>query len=395
MRRRRVLTALGTGAVAAVAGCIGDGDDSEDGGDNGTPESSETATPEATPEDNETATPEGTDEETEDSGSTTDGEAPTLTIGTYSAFLDAPSISPGGWLKEQFESEYDATIEWEAPENEINHYIERQSQGVSIDADLYVGINTDELVRIDEKLDDSLFIEAGEIPGSDNIRDGLSFDPSGRALPFDTGYVSPVYDSTQMEAPETFEGLLDEKYKGSLIAQNPGTSTTGRAFLLHTIDHFGEDSYLDFWSDLQDNGVQILGSWSDAYTAWEEGEAPMVVSYSTDQVFAEQAGDDLAKHQIQFLNDEGYANPEGMTIFNGADDPGLAREFMSFVLQPDIQGEIAKQNVAFPATDDATLPDGYNKLAKEPSNPVTLSYEQLQGSLEDWIEAWERQFISN
>jgi len=129
------------------------------------------------------------------------------------------------------------------------------------------------------------------------------FDPFDRAVPFDTGYVSLVYDGTAIEAPETFEGLLDDEHAGALIAQNPGASTTGRSFLLHTVHRFGDGpdgsveggdgdpdyDYLDYWAELQDNDVRVLGSWDDAYAAWS-GEAPMVVSYSTDQVFASMEG---------------------------------------------------------------------------------------------------------
>jgi thiamine transport system substrate-binding protein len=391
MRRRTLLTSLGTGAVAALAGCLGDGDDDSDGttddGSNGTDEADGTPTPDSSDMDGEDETPES------DDGTTTTDDPETLVVSTYSAFLDASSISPGEWVKNEFESEFDARLVWQSPPQEVNHYIERRQQGVGIDADLYLGLSTDELVRVDEELDDPLFVEAGEVPGAGDIRSGLDFDPKGRALAFNTGYICPVYDSTEIEAPETFEGLLDEQYSDSLIAQNPGTSSTGRAFLLHTIDRFGEDGYLDFWSDLQDNGVQILGTWNDAYSAWLEDEAPMVVSFSTDQVFAEQDGADLAEHQIRFLNDQAYANPEGMAVFESANKPELAREFMSFMLEPDVQGEIAQQNVVFPSTETANLPAEYDELAYEPPEAVTFSYDELQGSISEWIDNWEREII--
>jgi thiamine transport system substrate-binding protein len=397
MRRRKVLTAVGTGAVAAVAGCLGDGDDDSDDGGSTPEDTGEDGTDTPTDSDGGSDTPTETDSEdgTDGDGATTDDEPSTLVVSTYSSFLDAPSISPGEWVKQEFESQFDARLVWQSPPQEVNHYIERRNQGVDIDADVYVGLRTEDLVRVDEKLDESLFVEAGEVPGSENIRDGLQFDPNGRALAFNTGYICPVYDSTEMEAPETFEGLLEPEYEGALIAQNPGTSTTGRAFMLHTVKQFGEDGYLDYWSDLQDNGVKVLGSWSDAYGAWLEDEAPMVVSFSTDQVFAEQDGADLDEHQIRFLNDQAYANPEGMAAFADANEPELAREFMSFMLQPDVQGEIAQQNVVFPSTENANLPADYDELAHEPPEAVTFTYEELKGSVSEWVDQWERQFAGN
>ncbi|MFO8114139.1 MAG: thiamine ABC transporter substrate-binding protein [Halorubrum sp.] len=400
--RRRFLTLGGAAGAVALAGCSAQrtGDDEEDGdddGSNGDDDGDDGAN-------GEDGSDDGDDEET-----------PTLTVATYTSFIDAPSVSPGEWLKEEFESRVDAELEWATPDNELNYYVERAASGASIDADLYVGLTTEDLVRVDDRLDDDLFAERGEIDGFDDVREGLLFDPFDRAVPFDTGYVSLVYDGTAIEAPETFEELLADEHGGALIAQNPGSSTTGRSFLLHTIHRFGDGGvasdgddeavaggdddpdygYLDYWADLQANDVRVLGSWDDAYTAWSNGEAPMVVSYSTDQVFAADAGEDLEEHQIRFLNDQAYANPEGMALFADADEPELAREFMSFMLKSEVQGEIAQRNVAFPATDTATLPDDYAELAQEPAEPVTFTYDELQGSVSEWIDAWERQFAGN
>jgi len=319
----------------------------------------------------------------------------TLVVGTYGSFIDSPSSSPGAWLKDRFESEFDARLVWQTPSNEVTHYIERAAAGVDIEADLYMGVGPDDLVLADQELDSALFAPAGGVEGQDAVKDGLDFDPQGRAVPFDTGYISLVFDGTATTAPATFEGLLDSEHAGDLITQNPSSSDTGRAFMLHTIKQYGPDGYLDYWSDLQDNDVRVLGSWSDAYSAWSGGEAPMVVSYSTDQVFADQNDADLEEHQIRFLNDQGYANPEGMAVFEGADTPDLAREFMGFLLRPDIQGEIAVRNVQFPATESAELPEDYAELAQEPPEPVTFGYDELKGSVSGWISDWERQFASN
>ncbi|OYR58531.1 thiamine ABC transporter substrate-binding protein [Halorubrum halodurans] len=406
--RRRFLALGGAAGVAGLAGCsaerTGDGSDGSGGSDG----------------DGEGTAGDGGDGDAGDGAGSEGGddgesETPTLTVATYGAFIDAPSVSPGEWLKEEFESRVDAELEWATPDNEVNHYVERAASGASIDADLYVGLTTEDLVRVDEELDDDLFAAAGDVDGAGAVRDGLRFDPFERAVPFDTGYVSLVYDGTETEAPATFEGLLAEEHRGDLIAQNPGGSSTGRAFLLHTISRFGDGGvaadgdeeaveggdgdpdydYLDFWADLQDNDVRVLGSWDDAYTSWSEGEAPIVVSYSTDQVFADMEGADLQEHQIRFLNDQAYATPEGMAVFADADEPDLAREFMSFMLEPDVQGQIAQRNVAFPATDTAELPADYADLAQEPADPVTFTYDQLQGSLDGWITAWERQYAGN
>ncbi|QLD89719.1 thiamine ABC transporter substrate-binding protein [Natronomonas salina] len=348
MRRRAFLASAGA-TIAATAGCLGDS-----GGGNG-------------------------------------GDG-VVTVATYESMVDG-SDPAGPWLKDAFESEHDAEVEFTVPDSGVNQYIQRAREGADVEADCYVGLNVDELIRVDDELDDPLFDTLdGDLEGSDRILDELRFDPDGRVLPYDTGYISLVYDESEVE-PQTFADLTAEENRGDLIAQNAQNSDPGRAFLLWTIKEFGPDGYLDYWQDLEDNDVRILGSWNDAYNAYTAGEAPMVVSYSTDQVFASQETDDLTRHQVGFLNDQGYANPEGMARFADAGDPEATADFMEFVLTPEAQGEIAMRNVQFPAVDDAELDDEFEQYAHVPPEPVTFTYEELAGNLDGWVEDWARQVV--
>ena len=385
MRRRDFLRSTGAGGAAAlVAGCLGggtDGTDGSGGSGGGSRDGTDTATATAEPTTGTAV------------GSTGSAE---LVVATYSSFVDAPSSSPGPWLKEQFEAEFDATLVWETPENGVNYFIERQLGGAGIDADVYVGLDTNMLIRIDEKLSEPLFapVEEGAVSRRGEVKSSLEFDPQGRAVPYDTGYICLVWNERETTAPETFDGLLDPAHAGELIVQNPTSSATGTAFLLHTIAAKGEEGYLDYWKQLKDNDVRVLGNWEDAYNAYSNGEAPMVVSYSTDQVFANEYGEPMEEHQLRFLNDQGYANPEGMARFAESTKEGLTNEFMDFVLSPEIQAGIAVRNVQFPATTTAELPADFAKYAHAPPEAVTFTYDELKGSLGEWTDAWAQAFAS-
>lgn len=322
------------------------------------------------------------------------GDRGTLTVATYESFLDAPSTSPGEWVTEEFEKRNpDATIEWTTPDNGLNYYIERASQGVEIDADVYLGLTVDDLIRVDRNVEGSLFggLTAGDLDNGGAIREELRFDPKGRVLPFDTGYISLVYDEGVVDEPRTFDSLLDPAYEGTLLAQNAQSSAPGRAFLLWSIQTVGESAYLDYWRDLLDNDVQILGSWEDTYTAYLEEERPMIVSYSTDQVYANRDGLDMDRHRIAFLNEQGYANPEGVGVFETTGKRPLAERFVDFLLSPAAQGAIATNNVQFPATTHADLDEEFERYAKEPPEIVSSSYEELSANLDTWVEEWAQE----
>ena len=382
MRRRRFLRRAGasTAGLAALGGCTGDGGDGSDGAGGSTPTEPPTTT-------GDTGTTAGTATTTTPSG--------TLRIATYSSFTGEDTA--GNWLKSAFESEYpDATVEFTTPENGLNQYIQRRQQGAPIDVDLYVGLNTGELVRADERLQEPLFAEVeGRIEGADGVKDGLRIDPRGRAIPYDTGYICLVYDEDEVESPGSFDALLEPAYEGDLITQNAQQSDPGRAFLLWSIIAEGEDGYLDYWSNLVDNGVKVLADWEPAYNAYLAGEAPMVVSYSTDQVYYHGEGVDMSRHQVGFLNDQGYANPEAMALFSDAENADLGRQFMEFVLTSEAQAEIAVRNVQFPAVSGVDPGGEFSKYAYEPPEPVTFTYDELAGNVSGWVDAWSRQVASN
>jgi thiamine transport system substrate-binding protein len=352
MKRRHFLTGVGAGGAVGLAGCTGfvggDGD------------------------------PSGT-----------------LTVATYSSFTGEGTA--GTWLKGAFEEAYpEATVEFVTAEKGLNQYIQRARQGAPIDADVYVGLNTGELVRADERLDTDLFVAVeNQLEGAGNVKPDLRIDPDGRAIAYDTGYITLVYDEDEVSGPFTFDALLDPKFEDTLIAQNAQQSDPGRAFLLWTIANRGEDAYLDYWQGLLDNGVTILDDWEPAYNAYLSGEAPMIVSYSTDQVYYHGPDVDMSRHQVGFIEDQGYANPEAMALFTGADQGELGRRFMEFVLTPEAQREVASRNVQYPAVEGVEMPEEFSQYAYEPIEPVTFTYDELAGNVGTWIDEWARQVASN
>jgi thiamine transport system substrate-binding protein len=319
----------------------------------------------------------------------------TLTVATYSSFTGEDTA--GNWLKSAFEREYPGvTVEFETPESGLNQYIQRTQQDAPIDADCYVGLNTGELVRADRTLESDLFATSRDRLDNDaGVKDGLEIDPDDRAVPYDTGYIALVYDEDEVSAPFTFDKLLTPELEGDLITQNAQQSDPGRAFLLWTILAKGEDQYLDYWSDLVDNGVTVLSDWEPAYQAYLDGEAPMVVSYSTDQVYYHGEDVDMSRHQVGFVEDQGYANPEAMAAFADSDNLGLATRFMDFVLTEEAQAEIAVRNVQFPAVEGVDPGETFSKYAYEPPEPVTFTYDRLAGNVDTWIDQWARQVVES
>ena len=365
MNRRTVVRTIGGasgGVLAGTAGCLTRDDEDEPDEEDDDPEPDE-------PEYDET-----------------------LRIVTYRSMVTGTDPA-GPWLAETFEEAYpDADLEWIVPNAGIEHYVRRGVHDAEIDADVCLGFTVGDLARIDDRVGEGgLFRELNHerIGGIERVREELAFgDPHGRAVAYDAGYVCLVYDERVVDEPGTFADLITDEYADALLVQHPVFSMPGQAFLLWTIEAGGPDDALAYWNDLTANGVRITDSWRSAYDDYTNEERPMVVSYSTDPAFATAQNHDLARHRVAFPNDEGYALPEGMGVFEDATAVDLAYAFLEFVLSQETQIELAERNVQFPAVDDVDLPMAFDGPAREPPEPVATDYTDLRGSVGEWLADW-------
>ncbi len=376
MKRRTFVKATAGGTVIGLAGCIEDTSDDATG----------------TTDDDST----GDDESDETDGYGTD----TLHVATYNSFIDAPSDSPGEWIKDEFEDRYDATLEWHTPEQEVNHYVERYNDGQDIEPELYYGLSPHELVRVDENTDGGMFVETDRsvLSNAEDIGEQHEFDPEGRVIPTYRSLCAIVYDGRNVDEPQTFEDLLEPEYEGNIALSNPQRGTTGLLFMLWTLEEFGEDgdyTYLDYWEDLLENDARVLDSWSEVYTQFEEEEIPVVVSYSNDRVYAKRFGNDLDKHQVSLLNDQAFANYSGIVRFADSEYDDLAHDFIDFVLEPEVQAVVAERNVTGPTNEQTELPEVYEEYAEEPEEAVFYGYDDMHGNLSGWLDDWGRRVVGN
>src|SRR5215216_4027394 len=89
-----------------------------------------------------------------------------------------------------------------------------------------------------------------------DISSDFKLDESNRALPVDYGDVCINYDKQyfadkKLAVPQSLENLTKPEYKGLLVVENPATSSTGLAFLLATVSHYG-DAFPDYWRALKE-----------------------------------------------------------------------------------------------------------------------------------------------
>lgn len=221
----------------------------------------------------------------------------------------------------------------------------------------------------------------------------------GLVTPIDFGDVCVNIDDTyfvdnDLAPPASLDDLIKPEYRDLLVVQDPGTSSPGLAFLLATIATYG-DAWPEYWSSLRDNGVEVSGSWTDAYVGrfsggGSTGNRPLVVSYATSPpaeiVYAEEPKP--TKPSTSVMTEGCYRQVEYAGILAGSPNAEAGKKVVDWLLSPEVQADLPLSMFVFPAREDIELPRVFSDFAAQVPNPLQLDPEQVATSLPAWLETW-------
>ena len=312
-----------------------------------------------------------------------------LVVYTYNSLVSY-GLAPA--LEKEFEERYDMDLQFVATgdSRQMLSRLKREVQSGVTEADVFVGIERNDAPLA---LGENLFqpLDREDLPVLSDVPERLLFDSERRLVPYEFGYITLVYNENKIktsEVPTTFEELTEPRYRNKLILEDPRTSSPGYSFLLWTIKHYGED-YLDYWKKLLPNVLTIAGGWSEAYKIFLNGEAPMVVSFSTDTAYSVIAeGDDNQK--VLLLNNEGYSNIYAAGVVKSSENKEPAKKFLNLLLSPSIQEKIPTTEWMFPANRKARLPVKFYQYAVRPPDPAEVPLDLIEKNEDRWLKEWSR-----
>ncbi len=303
-------------------------------------------------------------------------ETPVLTVLTYDSFTS--EWGPGPAVEKAFEATCACDLQF-IPSGDGAALLARvQLEGAASDADIVLGLDTSLTATAAAT---QLFAPHGKNPVLNLPVDYA--DPL--FLPFDWGWFAFVYDKTKVtEVPKTFEALAVSDLK--IVIQDPRSSTPGLGLLLWVKAAYG-DRASEIWTNLSDNIVTVTPGWSEAYGLFTEGEADMVLSYTTSPAYHLIAESDDTKAAALF--DEGhYMQIEVAGKLATSDQPELADKFLDFMLTTAFQSTIPQTNWMYPAVIPADgLPEGFD--AFRPTKSLLMTAEDAQANRDLALDEWQ------
>lgn len=305
-------------------------------------------------------------------------EIPTLRIFTYDSF--ASEWGPGPALKAGFEETCGCVVEFTTADDAISTLRRVQLEGETTEADLIVGLDT---------------AIAGEARAT-----GL-FEPHGLELdhldlpspwtdplfvPFDYGYFAYVYNTEEVpNPPASFEELIARPDDFKIVIQDPRSSTPGLGHVLWVQAAYGERAP-EIWEGLAPHILTVTRGWSEAYSLFLDGEADMVLSYTTSPAYHAIAEDDHRFAAAIF--EEGHvAQVEVAGILASSDQQALAQEFLAYLTSVEGQKVIPTTNWMYPVVD---LGDDLPSDFPEPlpaDKILSIDENEVTAKSRDWAEA--------
>lgn len=190
--------------------------------------------------------------------------------------------------------------------------------------------------------------------------------------PYDYSHFAMIYDTeSDVPAPESLEDLTKEVYRKKIILMDPRTSTPGLGFVAWTVAVFG-DGYRDFWKRLKPSVLTMSPGWSAGYGLFTEGEAPLVISYTTSPAYHVEYGEGDRFKALVF--EEGHVRQvEGAGILKNAQNRRGAEKFIDFLISAEAQSVIPLTQWMFPVNGAVTMPESYSIAAPLPTKTLYYS----------------------
>jgi thiamine ABC transporter, periplasmic binding protein len=304
-------------------------------------------------------------------------DKPVLTIYTYDGF--ASDWGPGVPLKAGFEADCECSVNFIAADSSIGTLRRAQLEGESTEADILLGLDT---AIAGEARATGLFADHGL-----DLSHLVLPEPwtDAQFVPFDYSHFAFMHDTDNMPVPPaSFEELIALPDSVKIAIQDPRSATPGLGLLLWVKAAYGERAP-EIWAGLKPKILTITREWSESYSLFLEGEADMVLSYTTSPAYHIHDEDDHTIKAALFTEGH-FPQIEVAGILKSSDQQELARDFLAFLASPDGQQHIPTTNWMFPVVDLGDKLDPAFAGLPQPEKTLTLPEEEITANSAAWID---------
>ena len=287
---------------------------------------------------------------------------------------------------ENFEKLYDIKVSYQRlSTGEVQAKIEEENGNPS--ADVWFGGTTDPYnVVAAEGL-----LEAYEAENASHLLGDMYRDKDGYWYGIYKGILGFMVNKDELdrmglEAPQDWQDLLKDEYKGLIWLSNYNTAGTAKLVINTMIQKYGHDEGIQYLVDLDKNIQVYTKSGSGPSKNVGTGECVIGIGFLHDGIT--QIVDNGYENIELIIPSSGTSFEIGATaIFKGAKHPNAAKLWVEYALSPDCVN-LAKDNGSyqFLVIDNAEQPTQAAEFGLDPNNVMDYDFEDAKNNIKTYIE---------
>lgn len=209
-------------------------------------------------------------------------------------------------------------------------------------------------------------------------------------------YFGFIYNKKELkDPPNTWEELLDTKYKNKIQYSTPGVAGDGTGLLIKAMRDFGgEQPAMEYLGKLEENNVGPTPSTFKLAAKVDKGE--ILVANGDVQTNFEQSKS-LSNLGIWFPAKEGgkpttFAMYYGAGVVDGSPHSGNGRKLLDYMLTEKAQKQVSGIGGGFPARTDVRPTDENAIELAGLMDGVTLfepNWQRIEPSLDGYVKSWK------
>ena len=206
-----------------------------------------------------------------------------------------------------------------------------------------------------------------------------------------TGLLGIMYNKDELQrknldAPQDFKDLTDEKYKGLIWSSNYNTAGTAKLIVNTAIQKYGHDDGIKYLVDLDKNIAVYTKSGSGPSKNIGTGECTIGLGFLHDGIY--QIHDNGYENIGLQIPTSGTSCEIGATaIFKGAKHENAAKLWIEYALSPECV-ELAAENGSyqFLVLDNAKQPELATEFGLDPNNTMDYDFDDAKKNTKQYVE---------
>ena len=239
-------------------------------------------------------------------------------------------------------------------------------------------LNAEGMIMTDVEVDNAVNLtdEFASLVPSDK-----SFYPTGAHAAGVIVYRNDVW--SEEDAPNSYDDLTDPKYANAIGMADPGVAAPAYPLAAYFFDEKGMDGGMDYFTTLFENGLKVYPKNPQVVEAMASGEISIAMLQESNAYSMLAEGEPIT---IIWPEGGAAASTRVAAICSQTDQPDVAKAFVNFLLDPEVQQALINtgdEGFFTPSVDGVTT-----KEQRDASAPLAIADVVFGAENEADIKAW-------